>query len=133
MVVATHLEQQGTEHPVRAKLKSIFSLERHALDLQNWTPDPVDFGIKLTLFIGPAGEDTSDAFDILLCTPKWFLSQDSDRKVIVANWVWFVSAYEYDAVADEVTARCATCVVSSWVDVAKQVDIRAAWKFRSRH
>ena len=118
---------------MRAELKSLFCLEQHALDLRSWTPDPADFGIKLMLFIGAAGEDTSDAFDILLCTPKWFLSQDPDRKVVVANWVWFVSAYDYDTVVDEVRARCATCIGSSWIEVAKQVDMWAAWEFRYRH
>lgn len=116
---------------MKADIKHLHSFHvEDSLDLY-WPDDPTDFGTWIRLFIGPVGEEASDTFDLLVCTPLW-LAYNVKREPGGGLWgrhMLIVTEYDPDRIK-----ACAMRLVSglsddAWTPIAEKIARFAAWEF----
>lgn len=67
----------ASRRPVTLSVHSVFI---YADTGPGWAPaDPGHFHVDGTVFVGPAADGPSDAFDFELCTPSWLAEHFDDR------------------------------------------------------
>ncbi len=116
---------------MKAQLKSIFSYDVPDGDLERWVPPKKDFGINVMLFIGWEGENKSDCFNTLLCTPGWFAQYLKKFQVESGQYTILVDAFDYGRLKSYIEAYLERCEGDSWPELARKVDHLASWEFRS--
>ena len=115
------------------------------VDLLQWVPaDPAHFGVTVQLLIGDEHEDDADAFDIIVCAPRWFatywgrldelvgehgLSGRWPSGVRVGKDYWFMERWDGAAFMDAVTALLARVSGRSWAEVATQLALDMRWEY----
>lgn len=133
--------------PIQASLKSVAFLDPDASsDL--WSPsNPLDFGLEGMAFIGPKDSDTSDVFDIAVCTPLWLHNQmmqappPPDHRRHPLGWYWFenghillgrgvflVSRWNRQEVFSAINQIVEPVSGSSWDDVGRKLDKFLMWE-----
>jgi hypothetical protein len=116
---------------LKAQLKSIFSWDIPNGDLAEWTPPERDFGIYVMLFIGWEGNDSSDCFGLLICTPGWF-SQNLKRTFVESGqYVIFMDEFDYAKFRSYIESYIWRCEGDTWPEVASELDHLASWEFKT--
>jgi hypothetical protein len=117
---------------MRAELKSLVSFD--AIDgLETWSPSESDFGVRVIAFIGSTDSTSSDAFDILVCTPAWFASRLKHDEARSGAHTIFMTKYDCNVLEDYANRFVEKCEADSWPELALECDELGAWEFRYRH
>lgn len=118
--------------------------------LDGFSPDdPEHFGMNAQVFIGEAGNDLVDSFDITVCTPSWMAAKVAaghwdrfrngalrvlPKSVAVGSGIWFMQRWDRD---DFEAAVRAICDVFSpgpdWGTVACRIGRLIPWEFDYRY
>jgi hypothetical protein len=141
---------EGPEEPwVAAEVKSVlvFALGAAAAgSLDDFAPaDPTNFGMHAQIFLGGRGDDLSDSFDVVVCSPMWMAAEVAEGRweqfrggglrsipdsIAVGAGIWFMARWdraEFDA------ALRAVCEQFSpgpdWGSVAARVGRLIPWEF----
>ena len=94
-------------------------------------PPEKDFGIFVMLFIGVEGDNRSDCFDILLCTPAWFARYLEKMFVESGQYTIFLHEFDYKKLRSYLDSYIQRCDGDSWQEVAGKLDHLASWEFRT--
>jgi len=116
---------------LKPELKPIFSWDVPNFDLEHWMPPDPDFGVHVMLFIGSQGDDKSDCFDLLLCTPRWFASRLEQTEVESGQYVVFLKQYDYRKFRSYIQSYIDRCDGVSWPEVANKLDHLASWEWKT--
>jgi Immunity protein 8 len=113
---------------MKAQLKHLHSPDVD--DLQAFCPqDPTTFRIFVQAMIGPEGEDSSESFDISVCTPSWLAAAaERDGPVIGLHHV-IVATFDYDALFKSIQSFCSRCDGASWQEVGAKLGKLGRWEF----
>ncbi len=115
---------------MKARLKRLHSPD--VADLRDFRPaDPDVFSILVQAMIGPdSDEDSSESFDIVVCTPRWLDQRlnDSDELFDGRHYL-FCKRFSYDAVWKYIDQKCRTCAGPDWPSVAAQLSRFGKWEF----
>jgi hypothetical protein len=137
------------ESPSRAEVKGVLAFgEGQAPDrsLEGFTrPDPDNFGFNAQIFIGQTGDDMSDSFDVVVCSPSWFASQvaqgnwdrfkggglrELPESIVVGSGLWFMRRWEATAFMDALARVCDTLGPGpDWGSVASRIGRLIPWEF----
>lgn len=133
---------------MRAELKSLFSFECRE-GLEQYEPeDPECFCIRVMVFIGTSDDDTSDAFEALVCTPSWLGEHLADprlRQLQPRAWTWqprdlefgnqflFMRRWDYPMLHDTLTHFCAAFEAPDWGSLASRIGRYLPWEFDYRY
>jgi len=99
-------------------------------NLQSYVPEnPEEFGFLLQLMIGHEGEEGTEAFDVVVCTPKWLLSKHKKDEVLIGRHYLIVFEYDFARIADKLNAFCETCEGVTWPEVAQKLARLGRWEF----
>jgi hypothetical protein len=126
--------------PLRAELKVLFSSEVVPLpELSMWSPvHPADFAIRVQVFIGPEGSDTSDSFDTIVCTPKWLAHNWDDPRiggfglspqVKSGRGLLLMKRWDYADLHQAIEGLCGSVAGMTWGDVADRIGRQLPWEF----
>jgi hypothetical protein len=113
---------------MRAELKRLHSPD--VFDLRTFVPaDPERFSLFVQAMVGPLGEDSSESFDVVLCTPLWLQEQIQGTGPVLGLHHIIVVEYNYDEVFRFVRAFCDRCEGKTWHEVAAKVGRLGRWEF----
>jgi hypothetical protein len=108
-------------------------------DFVTWQPrDPMDFGVKVQLLAGTSGDQASDSFDILVCSPTWFaanwLGADANLarlpgSVLPGRRVWFMERWERDRFDRAIEHVLDVTAAGSWSEIANRLGRYIPWEF----
>ncbi|WP_175932830.1 MULTISPECIES: immunity 8 family protein [unclassified Burkholderia] len=114
---------------MKAEIKSLYSLQLEDT-LINYLPDDVsNFGTWIRAYIGPQGEEGSEAFDIEVCTPEWLKSRCTIEGAMWGRHMLIVGAYDYEAIKAFIERYVATCHGDDWAAIATKLSRMGAWEF----
>jgi hypothetical protein len=113
---------------MRASLRRLHSPDVD--DLAGYRPEPADdFGLLLQVFAGPEGAEGEEAFDLILCTPKWLERTHDESDVVSGRHHLIVFRYDYDRLVRALEVQCQSAEGESWQDVAAKLSRFARWEF----
>ncbi len=113
---------------MKAELKRLHSPDVH--DLRSFKPsDPATFSVFVQAMIGPEGDDSSESFDLTVCTPEWLAAKVEGEGPMLGLHHIVVSAFDYDALFNAVQAFCSRCEGASWEEVGAKVGRLGRWEF----
>jgi hypothetical protein len=110
---------------IRAQLKGLHSPDIPSLE--DFRPDG-PFGILVQAMVGPAGLKGGESFDIIVCTPDWFVANVKEAPALGRHHL-FVENFNYQVLNDFLQKYCASCEGASWKDVAEKVGRIGKWEF----
>ncbi len=113
---------------VRAELKRLHSPDAH--DLRAFIPLRQDrFGLFIQAMVGPAGEDSEESFDFLVCTPVWLAEQVQSKGPLLGCHHVVVATYDFNALERFVRAFCEECTGATWREAGARVGRLGRWEF----
>jgi hypothetical protein len=113
---------------MRAELKRLHSPDID--DLSTYRPTETDeFCFLLQVIAGPEGLDGEEAFDVVVCTPKWIARNNKPSALIVGRHYLIVFEYNYERIARFIEDYCVACEGSSWQEVAEKLGRLGRWEF----
>jgi len=109
--------------------------------------DPEHFGVSVQAFIGEVGDDLSDSFDVVVCSPSWFAAQAASGRsfaqgaplgmpssVTVGSAVWFMQRWDRAEFESALTFICDTfSPAPDWGTVASRIGRVVPWEFDADH
>jgi len=116
------------EAAMRAELRYLHSPD--ADPLKDFRPKG-PFGILVTAIIGPHADKGQEAFNFMLCTPEWFVSDrlPMTNSIAVGRHVVFLREFDYPALEAFVRDYCVSCEGDTWHEVASKVARFGHWEF----
>jgi hypothetical protein len=125
MHTSTYVTERGH---MRAALRRLHSPDID--DLSAYHPEREDdFGFLLQVFAGPEGGDGEEAFDLILCTPKWLERKHSRSDLVFGRHHLIVFRYDYARLVREFELLCESAEGDSWRDVAMELSRFGRWEF----
>lgn len=113
---------------MRARLKSLQSPD--VANLQDWSPeDETVFGFALQAMIGPQDGDSSESFDMLVCSPGWLSSEMTATSVRSGEHILFLIHYDYHLLRRYIERRVGACEAATWPELARQLGRIGHWEF----
>ena len=99
------------------EIRSFHSPDLIETDLEDYQPrDSVRFMFLLQMMIAPVGSgpEASEAFDVVVATPRWLEENLNDRHV-VASWFYLtVLRYDWERIEAYLRHRVAACQGRDW-------------------
>ena len=93
-------------------------------------PDPDDVGILLQVMAGPAGIGGEESFDVLVCTPKWFLRSRETEVAAPGRHTILITRYDWCAIEQHVRGVVEVVRGDDWRAVAEELDrCLGRWEF----
>ncbi|WP_433539967.1 Imm8 family immunity protein [Streptosporangium sandarakinum] len=112
---------------MRAEVKEFYSPD---LDWQTEVPDGTAcFGLLLQVFVGPAGEDASESFDLTVCTPSFMEGKVSEIGIVDGRHHLFVSCFDRNLIESYIRRRVESIYGRDWNEVALKVSRLGKWEF----
>jgi hypothetical protein len=110
--------------------------------------DPGHFGVQAQVFIGEPGDEASDSFDLIVCSPSWFAERaarddwedlayrltEMPRTVFPGAGVWFMRRWDQRAFEAALAAICtAASGGPDWGAVASRIGRLIPWEFEYKY
>lgn len=113
---------------MRAELKRLHSAD--APDLRTFRPaDAENFGLLIQVMAGPAGDDASESFDLVVCTPAWLAARLDVEPIIDGRHHLIVRAFDYEMLERFIRDYCAQSDGADWREVATKLSRLGRWEF----
>jgi len=110
---------------MKAKLKELYSLD---FNLDNFQPSNNEcFVLSLRAMIGPEGNDASESFDIVVCTPRWLL--ENCREPQWGRHMLIVPEYDLAKIREIIENYCNSCEGKDWDAIAALLSRIGRWEF----
>jgi hypothetical protein len=112
---------------MKAELKRL-----HSPDLQDLrsfaSATPERFSVLVQAMIGPAGEDSSESFDIVVCSPESLAQEAAEGPVLGLHRI-VMARFDFAALASIIRDFCERCEGATWPEVAHRVARLGRWEF----
>jgi hypothetical protein len=113
---------------MRATLRRLHSPDVDRLD--EYVPkDPEDFSVLVQALVGPQDGEGEESFDFVVCTPRWFHAQQSDRGFAWPQNHLFVKRWDLATVERAITDIVLHAEGDDWPSVAAQIARYGRWEF----
>ena len=113
---------------MKAELKRLHSPDVD--DLRNFMPaDPENFSVFVQAMIGPVGDDSSESFDLTVCTPGWLAEGVERQGPMIGLHHVVVNAFDYDMLVAAVQAFCSRLEGATWPDIGAKLGTLGRWEF----
>ena len=113
--------------PVKAELKALHSPD--VRDLRSFVPRDEDcFRVFVEAMIGPEGDDSSESFGIIVCSPKALAEEAASGPVLGRHRV-IMASFDYNTLTSTIRAFCGQCEGESWDEVGSKVARLGFWEF----
>jgi immunity protein 8 of polymorphic toxin system len=113
---------------IRAELKRLRGLD--IIDLQNFSPEEADnFHLPIQAVIGPLGSKGEEAFDFVICTPKWIEREVQEKGPLFGKAHIIVNEYNYDQIFTLVDELCNRLSGDSWETIENKLRLYGGWEY----
>lgn len=101
-----------------------------AEDLNTYTPQmPHNFCVWLTLAIGPEDEESSDLFQVAICSVTWLAHQLSINSAYVLRHMILVESFDFELIKNTVGEIIENAERPSWEESVQILCRYFAWEF----
>lgn len=112
---------------MRAMLKRLHSPD---VDIERYFPECGDsFGFLLQAMIGPEGSNAEEAFDFMVCTPKWLEDRYLEEKCIFGIYLIIVFDYDISVIRKKIEKLCSSYDSEDWTTIADKISKYGRWEF----
>ncbi len=130
------------------ELKGLVAFEladgaRGDVDLASYRPeDPATFALGLDLYVGSPEAATSDAFDLIVCSPRWLVghfdspalqSRLAGGSVVPGRGLWLMERWDLDKFRASVDVVLGSVTGERWPDVADWLGRHLPWEHDYRY
>lgn len=113
---------------MRASLKGVLSPDVE--NLENYIPEnPKVFAVLLQLLVGPSGEEGEESFEVVVCTPQWFLKNYHTSEVLIVRHKIIVFEYNYQRIIEAITKYISSCEGKDWPELGGKIGRLGYWEF----
>lgn len=100
------------------------------IDLDSYRPEEVDcFAFLLRALFGPSDGPGREAFDILVCTPKWLDREMGEDEIISGRHRLIVKRYDPDAIRRYLLNFAQHCSGADWEEAGRKLGQLGRWEF----
>lgn len=96
---------------------------------QYWPDDEKNFGIWLTVQIGPDDQEGGHLFQILVCTPDWIKDKYYFQRAVWGRHMLIVFEYDKDLIVKEISNYVDGCSGTDFWDLAQKLSRIGVWEF----
>jgi len=113
-----------------SEIKNIISPD--IMDFKNyWPEDEESFSFLITVLVGPKGEPTKESFDIVVCTPKWFLNKYDESEMILGKNKLIVFKFDMERILARIRKLFDNCSGKDWSDITIKLSRIGRWEFEN--
>lgn len=113
---------------IRGSLKGLHSPD--LVDMQvSAPPNPENFSILVQAMIGPEGEDGSETFDFVVCSPQWLEDNVPEEGHLFARHHLILKSYSYKTIWHAIERLCQRTWGRNWEEVANKLAQYGHWEF----
>ena len=113
---------------MRAVLRKLHSPD--APDLRLFHPaDPTCFSVFIQAMIGPDDQEAAESFDIVVCTPRWFIENCNIHDVILGRHHLIVFEFDFQELWNAIHSYCDSISGASWPEIAAKIGRLGKWEF----
>lgn len=100
------------------------------MDAEQFRPnDPLNFEVKLEIFVGIEGYDEgSERFDIFVCTPSMLEESLNSEDCVMGHGNLIVSSYSYEKIVSYIKSYINKCKGRTIDDVMRRVGLLGDWE-----
>jgi immunity protein 8 of polymorphic toxin system len=99
-------------------------------DLAGFEPEvPDNFGFLLQAMIGPMGHQGEESFDIMVCTPRWLMTEVSGQRIMSGRHYLIMAAYDYARLHEFLVDYCRHTTGLTWKEAATKLSRLGKWEF----
>ena len=110
---------------MKAALKHLHSPD---VDFRDYRPEAADnFSFLLQAMIGPEGNDASESFDILVCSPRWLLENCHEPRW--GRHMLIVPKYDLTKIREIIEMHCSSCEGRDWDTIGELLSRIGRWEF----
>ena len=127
---------------MKAEIKHIYGPDVPA-GLKEWVPPNLsDFGLRLQVFIGTTDDDTSDSFDVVVCTPNWLTEKWAEGwfadarltdRVLSGHGVLLMKEWSYEELRAALEQLVGRIDATTWGNVANRIGRHLDWEYAYRY
>lgn len=105
-------------------------------------PNREDFGFNAMVFIGIEGEEGSDLFDIVVCSPTWMsreltsgrwmtrITREEMDPIVMNPFVCYMPRWDTTELLSQLRSLCARCSPApDWASLADRLSRYLAWEY----
>jgi hypothetical protein len=89
-----------------------------------------DFGFLLQMFVGEKGKEGEESFDMMVCTPKWLMSNHSQDEILFGLHYVIVFEYNYRRICEQLTNFVDNINAQSWHEIGEKIGTIGKWEFQ---
>jgi hypothetical protein len=113
---------------MKAELRYLHSPDIN--DLENYLPEnPDNFCVLIQALIGPSKDKGEEAFDFLVCTPKWISNEVEKEEFILGKDHIVIKKYNYGYIFKIISELCNRISGDDWNAVAYKLGHYGRWEF----
>ncbi len=111
-----------------SEIKKIISPDIWDFD-SYWPADEESFSFMLSVIVGPKSELTEESFDIVVCTPKWFLDKYDVNEMILGRHKLIVFKFDMEKILSRIKRVFDGCSGNNWNEIALKLSRYGHWEF----
>ncbi|WP_082506075.1 Imm8 family immunity protein [Deinococcus sp. Leaf326] len=116
---------------MKAELKGIVSTEFSYPFEQFYPEDERSFGMTVQLLVGPKGENSSEIFDLLICSPDWIKTEYAHQGYTWGTNILILLEYDFFLIKECIERYISLCAGENWADLAYQISKIGGWEFEN--
>ena len=112
---------------IRAELKSLMCSD---FDMRTYVPETSDtFAFWVEMEIGPVGEESSDLFQVLVCTPRWLEKEVHKWGAQWSRSKLIINSYSFNELESFVSRAIGSIEGRDWKELVSKLRLLADWEF----
>ncbi|WP_321306157.1 Imm8 family immunity protein [Marinifilum fragile] len=81
-----------------------------------------NFCINFQFLVGEKGKEGTEYFQVLICTPKWILKNEKDKKIISSRHRLIVFEYDQKSIVNYIKHYLSNINEDTWDAVVKKIE-----------
>jgi hypothetical protein len=114
---------------MKAILKDIYSTDI-SIPLADFKPDDSEnFGFLVRIIVEEEKHGGEESFDIMVCTPKWLISNHNKSDIIIGRHYLIVFEYNYLRIYSKLKTIIDEIEVKNWDEIGMIIGRIGKWEF----
>jgi hypothetical protein len=113
-----------------SEVKNIISPD--ILDFNAYYPDDYkSFSFLIQVMVGPKGENSSESFDVIVCTPQWLIENREEYDTVIGKGRLIVFKFDLPNILSKIRKIFEGCSGRNWSEIAINLSRYGHWEFEN--